>query len=75
MTGTNRRQHRTMTGAIPARRDNVTPFYRQALLLREKALGPDHPDVVGSLNNSAELYLHRGRYANATPLFKEARDP
>ena len=39
-----------------------------ALAIREKALGPDHPDVGTSLNNLAELYqapgpLRRGRAA------------
>ena len=35
---------------------------------REKALGPDHPDVARSLNNLAVLYYEQGRYADAEPL-------
>ena len=36
--------------------------------IREKALGPDHPDVATSLNNLAALYFDQGRYADAEPL-------
>ena len=32
------------------------PLYERALAIREKALGPDHPDVATSLNNLAVLY-------------------
>ena len=35
---------------------------------REKALGPDHPDVAISLNNLADLYRAQGRYADALPI-------
>ena len=44
------------------------PLYKRALAIREKALGPDHPEVGTSLNNLAALYrepgpLRRGRAA------------
>ena len=48
------------------------PLYKRALAIREKALGPDHPDVATSLNNLALLYDDQGRYADAEPLFKRA---
>jgi len=32
------------------------PLYQQALALRQKLLGDDHPDVAASLNNLALLY-------------------
>ena len=41
---------------------------QQALAIREKALGPDHPDVATSLNDLANLYLQQGRYADGVPL-------
>jgi CHAT domain-containing protein/Tfp pilus assembly protein PilF len=44
------------------------------LAIREKALGPNHPDVAQSLNNLAELYKDQGRYADAEPLFKRSLD-
>src|SRR6516164_9748661 len=48
------------------------PLYQQALAIREKALGQDHPDVAASLNNLAVLYYSEGRYAEAEPLYKRA---
>ena len=48
------------------------PLYKRALAIREKALGPDHPDVAKSLNNLAGLYREQGRYADAEPLFKRS---
>jgi CHAT domain-containing protein len=42
------------------------------LIIREKALGPDHPDVAASLNGLAVLYRSQGRYADAEPLFQRA---
>ncbi len=48
------------------------PLHKRSLAIREKALGPDHPDVAGSLNNLAALYDDQGRYAEAEPLLKRA---
>jgi hypothetical protein len=31
------------------------PLYERSLAIKEKALGPDHPDVATSLNNLATL--------------------
>src|SRR5882724_11841925 len=45
------------------------PLLKRALAIREKALGPDHPDVAMSLNTLAALYQERGRYAEAEPLY------
>ena len=49
---------------------DAEPLYKRSLAIREKALGPDHPDVATSLNNLAELYRAQGRYADAEPLYK-----
>ena len=35
---------------------DAEPLYQRALAIREKALGPEHPDVADSLNNLAGLY-------------------
>ena len=51
---------------------DAEPVYKRDLAIREKALGPDHPDVAQSLNNLAELYSAQGRYADAEPLYKRA---
>jgi tetratricopeptide (TPR) repeat protein len=48
------------------------PLFQQALQIRKKALGPEHPDTANSLNNLAFLYSRIGDYANAEPLFQEA---
>jgi len=42
------------------------------LAIDEKALGRDHPDVAGSLNNLALLYGIQGRYAEAEPLYQRS---
>ena len=44
----------------------------EALAIREKALGPDHPDVALNLNNLAALYWTRAEYDEAEPLFRRA---
>jgi tetratricopeptide (TPR) repeat protein len=48
------------------------PLYKRALEIREKVLGPDHPDVSDSLNNLANLYSDLGHYQRAEPLYKRA---
>ena len=51
---------------------DAEPLFKRSLAIREKALGPDHPDVAQSLNNLAELYQAQGRYADAEPLYKRS---
>ncbi len=36
------------------------PLYQRSMAIREKALGPEHPDVAQSLNNLAGLYEAQG---------------
>jgi len=52
--------------------DEARPLAERALELREKALGPEHPDVARSLNNLAALYWKKGDYAKAEPLYQRA---
>jgi tetratricopeptide (TPR) repeat protein len=47
------------------------PLYKRSLAIREKALGPDHPDVATSLENLASLYRASERHTEAEAL--EAR--
>ena len=49
--------------------DRAEPLYRQALEIRKKALGEEHPDYAQSLNNLAALYRAMGAYDRAEPLF------
>jgi tetratricopeptide (TPR) repeat protein len=46
------------------------PAYERSLALRERGLGPDHPDTAACLNNLAGLYYAQGRYAAAEPLYQ-----
>ena len=48
--------------------DDAEPLHKRALEIREKALGPVHPDVASSLNNLASLYKDQGKYEDAEPL-------
>ncbi|MBD2215779.1 tetratricopeptide repeat protein [Calothrix sp. FACHB-1219] len=45
------------------------PLLIQALELRRRSLGEEHPDFASSLNNLAELYGSQGKYSQAEPLF------
>jgi tetratricopeptide (TPR) repeat protein len=47
-------------------------FTQRALAIREKALGPEHPDVATSLNNLGALYYAQGQYEKAEPLYQRA---
>ena len=35
--------------------EEALPLYKRSRAIREKVLGPDHPDVAQSLNNEAVL--------------------
>jgi CHAT domain-containing protein/tetratricopeptide (TPR) repeat protein len=45
---------------------------RDALALRQAALGEDHPEVATSLYNLGSQLAHRGDYADAEPLYQRA---
>jgi CHAT domain-containing protein/Tfp pilus assembly protein PilF len=47
-------------------------FYRRALVIRETALGPKHPDVTFPLDALAWLYVAEGEYGKAETLFRRA---
>jgi tetratricopeptide (TPR) repeat protein len=47
-------------------------LFLQALELRKRLLGQEHPDVASSLQNLANLYESQGKYAEAEPLFLQA---
>ena len=55
-----------------ARYAEAQPLFERAMAIREKALGPEHPDVAVSLNALAILYRDQGRSAEAQALFKRA---
>jgi tetratricopeptide (TPR) repeat protein len=48
------------------------PLLRRALTLREKQLGPSHPETAATLNNLANVLLSLGRLSEAEPLQRRA---
>ncbi|MBX3327352.1 MAG: tetratricopeptide repeat protein [Nitrospira sp.] len=46
------------------------PLYREALAIREKVLGPEHPHTAASLNNLAVLHHAQGQDTQAHPLLQ-----
>ena len=46
------------------------PLCRQALEIRRKALGEEHPDYAISLSNLANIYSSMGDYGSAEPLYR-----
>jgi tetratricopeptide (TPR) repeat protein len=47
-------------------------LFRNALAIREMALGPEHPETATSLNNLALLLRDQGEFASARPLYERA---
>ena len=54
------------------RYEEAIPLATEALAIREKLLGPDHPDTAKSLNNLGVLYDTMGDYAKAEPLYERS---
>jgi serine/threonine-protein kinase len=52
--------------------DRAEPLLEQALALRRRAFGEDHPDVAESLSHMAALRHAKGDLAAAEPLYREA---
>src|SRR6266446_1364600 len=50
----------------------AAPLVQRALAIREKIVGPAHPDVAASLNNLALLYIAQSKNAEAEPLQQRA---
>src|SRR5438445_169482 len=49
------------------------PLIQRALKIKEKAVGPEHPNTATSLNNFAALYRRMGDYAKAEPLYQRVK--
>ncbi|MGH7261960.1 MAG: tetratricopeptide repeat protein, partial [Nitrospiraceae bacterium] len=48
------------------------PLQERALAIREKALGPEHPETAISLSNLASVLRDQGDLAGARPLYERA---
>jgi tetratricopeptide (TPR) repeat protein len=51
---------------------NAEQLLRTAVETRERTLGKEHPDTLGSVNNLASLLSDKGDYAEAEPLCRRA---
>jgi tetratricopeptide (TPR) repeat protein len=58
-----------LQGAKLSQAENVL---NQALAIRERVLGPDHPSTASSCNNLAGVYDAQSRYSEAEPLHQRA---
>src|SRR5262245_30068044 len=47
-------------------------LHREALEIRRRVLGPEHPDTLTSMNNLALSYSGQGRYKEAEVMYQEA---
>jgi len=47
-------------------------FYRRAISIGEKTLGPEHPNLATALNNLASVYDDQGKYEEAELLLQRA---
>jgi CHAT domain-containing protein/Tfp pilus assembly protein PilF len=52
--------------------DQALPLASNALILSERVLPADHPDIGSALNNLALLYQAKGAYDQAEPLYLRA---
>ena len=48
------------------------PMCKRALGIREKVLGPEHPDVAKQLNNLALLCQNQGKYNEGEQYYERA---
>jgi CHAT domain-containing protein/Tfp pilus assembly protein PilF len=52
--------------------EEARPLAERMLEIREKALGPEHPDVAQSVNTLGRFYYYQGDYDKAEPLYQRA---
>ena len=50
--------------------DGAEPLFRRSLEIRDKVLGPEHPDTAISLANLGSLLSDKGDYGAAEPLYR-----
>ena len=48
------------------------PLFKRSLAIRERALGPNHPEVANSLNNLASLFNDQGNTPETEPLYRRS---
>ncbi len=66
------RQARNLLESAIICKDHAEPLYKRALVIKEKALGSDHPNVAETLEHYAELLKATQRTAEAEAMLKRA---
>jgi hypothetical protein len=61
-----------MDGQVTVLSDLIAPLMKQILTLRERALGPEHPDVAHSLYDIAELLERESKLDEAELHYQRA---
>eukprot|EP00557_Chaetoceros_sp_GSL56_P001646 CAMPEP_0176503402 /NCGR_PEP_ID=MMETSP0200_2-20121128/15343_1 /TAXON_ID=947934 /ORGANISM="Chaetoceros sp., Strain GSL56" /LENGTH=762 /DNA_ID=CAMNT_0017902689 /DNA_START=2361 /DNA_END=4649 /DNA_ORIENTATION=- len=54
--------------------DNALEYYERAHSIKNKVLGPDHPDLATTYNNMGSIYENQGDYQKALDYYEKARD-
>jgi len=54
--------------------DAALPLQEQALAIRRRELGEQHPDTLGSMDALGYLLTNQGKYADAEPILRSALD-
>ena len=47
-------------------------YYKKALAIVERVLGPDHPSTATTYSNMAYVFYHQGNYTKSLEYFKKA---
>jgi Tetratricopeptide repeat len=68
---TAKRRRLTAVPTAAGRTAEAIPLHEKTLADRERVLGPDHPNTLGSRNNLAHAYNAAGRTAEAIPLYEK----
>lgn len=68
---TSREEFKSFNGFLHRTADQ---FLKRSLEMRERVLGPDHPDCAQSLNNLAALCNEKKQYDKAEELYERALD-
>ena len=58
--------------STPGSSDRAVVKAVKLLQASEQSLGPEHPDVVGKLRDLGLMYVAKGQYEQAEPLFRRA---
>ena len=67
-----RRDHHRHGGGGGTLAHRLAEYFRRALAIRQKSLGPEHPETSVTLHDEAELERWQGNPQAAVPLYRQA---